>query len=77
MPDQSLIPRPDLLLKPADPADLVSALSYALRYDERGKPNRNAVEIMAAITGEHLAERLEAAGFVVMRRPPTRKHSAG
>ena len=56
-------------LTPADPADLAGALAYALRYQGR-KRVHNADEIMAEIVAKRLAEHLERAGFVVMKRPP-------
>jgi hypothetical protein len=33
----------------ASPQELADALSYALRYDERGKPRRSGGELMAGI----------------------------
>jgi hypothetical protein len=59
-------------LHPATREDIVGALSYALRFDERGKPYRAASEPMVAITAEVLVRYLERAGFVVMRRPPSK-----
>ena len=54
---------------PASPEDLAEALAFALRFSAR-KRVHNADEIMAAIVAKRLAEYLERAGFVVMKRPP-------
>jgi len=42
----------------------------ALRFDERGKPHRQAVDDIARITAQTLVRQPEIAGFVVMKRPP-------
>ncbi len=55
-------------LTPADPSDLAAALAFALRYQGR-KRVHNADEIMAEIVAKRLADHLERAGFVVMKRP--------
>src|SRR5689334_18524265 len=62
-------------LTPATRDELLTALSYALRFDERGKAHRRASEITAQIVAETLVRYLELAGFVVMKRPPKRPHS--
>ena len=62
MPDSA-----DKLIR-ADPADLTSALAYALRYQGR-KHVHNSDEIMAEIVATRLVEHLERSGFVVMKRP--------
>jgi hypothetical protein len=67
-------PRYDLI--PASWDDVVPALAYALRYDERGQAWPGAAQIMASYAAERLAEQLEA-GFVVLRMKPTKAHSAG
>lgn len=65
-------------LVPADPADVASALAYALRFDERGRPRRGSVwEMAAALLAEQLAAQLERANFVVMRKAPQPPHGAG
>ena len=61
MPDDT----PTLL--PADPADLTSALAFALRYQGR-KRTHNADEIMAEIVAKRLVEHLDRAGFAIMKR---------
>lgn len=71
--------------EPNDPAQLVpvsakevaEALAYALRYDERGKPSRNAAgwDFATGIAADHLAAYLTRAGYVVMRRTPGQPHS--
>ena len=56
-------------LTPATPEDLADALAFALRFDGR-KRKHDAAEMMARIVAKRLAEHLERAGFVVMKRPP-------
>jgi len=55
-------------LTPADPTDFTAALAFALRYQGR-KRVHSADEIMAEIVAKRLADYLERAGFVVMKRP--------
>lgn len=60
-------PRPEIGrtdLTAATPEEIAEALSYALRYDERGKPRRGGSELTAGIAAEHLVEHLRRAGFV-------------
>jgi hypothetical protein len=64
----------DADLTRATDAELVTALAYALRFDERGKAHRQAAEVTARIAAETLARHLAQAGFVVMKRQPTRGH---
>lgn len=65
-------------LVPADPAEVASALAYALRFDERGRPRRGSVwEMAAALLAEQLTAQLERANFVVMRKAPRPPHGAG
>ena len=64
----------DDTLTPASRYDLVQALAYGLRFDERGKAHRQAVDSMAQIAAETLARYLEQAGFVVMKRPAMKLH---
>ncbi len=54
---------------PADRSDLADALAFALRYQGR-KRVHNADEIMAEIIAKGPVDRLERAGFVIMKRPP-------
>ena len=56
-------------LKPATSEDLIAALAFALGFQGR-KRVHNADEIMAEIVAKRLAEHLQRAGFVVMKRPP-------
>ncbi len=65
----------DDALTAATHAELVSALAYGLRFDERGKAHRQAVEVTARIAAETLARYLGQAGFVVMKRAPAKPHS--
>jgi hypothetical protein len=60
---------PDEPLQPASREDVLTALAYGLRFDDRGKPYRAGSDPMATITAEVLMRYLERAGFVVMRRP--------
>ena len=61
----------------ADDADLVQALAYALRHDERGRPRKGGWDFAADLAAEHLAEHLRRANFVVLRRRPGPPHRAG
>ena len=71
-------PAPDRTdLTAASPEEIAEALSYALRYDERGKPRRGGGEFAAGIAAERLAEHLHRAGFVVMKARGARPHSTG
>ena len=60
----------------ASPEEVADALSYALRYDERGKPRRGGWDFAAGLAAERLTEHLRRSGFVIMRAPPSRPHSA-
>ena len=73
---------PLLTPNPADlaavsPEEIAEALSYALRYDERGKPRRGGWDFAAGLAAERLTEHLRRSGFVVMRARSGRPHSAG
>ena len=68
---------PDEPLSPATREDLVSTLSYALRFDERGKPVANTRDYIAGLAAARLVQHLEASGFVIMKKPPAKGHSAG
>jgi hypothetical protein len=79
MQDQSAPPEPNdpVQLVPVSDKEVADALAYALRYDERGKPNRTAAgwDFATGIAAEHLVAYLGRAGFVVMRRTPGQPHS--
>ncbi len=64
-------------LTPARPEEVAEALSYALRYDECGRPRPHGGEMIADLAAQHLARHLERAGFVLMKRPPGRPHHVG
>ena len=66
---------PDLTA--ASPEEIAEALSYALRYDARGKPRRGGWDFAAGLAAERLVEHLRMSGFVIMRTRPARPHSAG
>jgi hypothetical protein len=61
-------------LTPATPEDLADALAFALRFEGR-KCVHSAAEIMSEIVARRLVERLERAGFVIMKRPPSPGHA--
>lgn len=64
------------LLVQAYQADVVSALAFGLRFDERGRPRKGcAWELATALLAEQLAAQLERSNFVVCRRPPRPPHS--
>ena len=64
-------------LSPVQRDDLLTAISYALRFDARGKSHNQSRELMANVTAEHLVRQLEMSGFVVMRKPPSAPPRAG
>ncbi|GAV36976.1 hypothetical protein ROTAS13_04666 [Roseomonas sp. TAS13] len=64
-------------LTAATSEEIAEVLSYALRYDERGKPRRGGGEFAAGIAAERLAEHLRRAGYVVMKARTARPHSTG
>jgi hypothetical protein len=66
---------PEEALTPATTADLTQTLAHALQFDGR-KQFKVSHEMMAKITAAHLVECLARAGFVVLKRPPARAHSA-
>ncbi len=61
-------------LTPAEPADVVDALAFALKFDGR-KRVHNADDMMARIAAQRLIEYLALSGFVVMKKPPMPAHS--
>ena len=64
-------------LAAATPEEIAEALSYALRYDERGKPRRGGWDFAAGLAADRLTEHLRRSGFVIMRARSSRSHSAG
>jgi hypothetical protein len=77
MPDEPP-PKPTIAdLAAATPEEIAEALSYALRFDERGKPRRGGWDFAAGLAAERLADHLRRSGFIIMRARPTRPHSAG
>jgi hypothetical protein len=75
---EELVPPPALAdLAAATPEEIAEALSYALRYDERGKPRRGGWDFAAGLAAERLTDHLRRAGFIVMRTRSGRPHSAG
>lgn len=65
----------DKPLSLASRQEVSEALGYALRFGRSGKPHRHASDYMARIAADVLAEHLELAGFVVMKKPPAPLHS--
>ncbi len=56
--------------------EVAEALSYALRYDDRGKPRRGGLDILANLAADRLTEHLRQSGFVIMRTRTGRPHTA-
>jgi|HubBroStandDraft_5_1064220.scaffolds.fasta_scaffold152636_2 hypothetical protein len=63
------------MLRPAEPAEFEQALAHALQFDGR-KAFRRADTMMAAIAAAHVAQCLERAGILVMKKPSAAMHSA-
>ena len=59
-------------LRRATRQEVISSLTYSLRYDPRGKPTRRHNEMMAQYTAEALADMLEGSNLVLMMKPPVR-----
>jgi hypothetical protein len=58
--------------------ELVAALTYALRFDARGKPRRGGgFDFAADLAAEWLAEHLQRSNLVVTHRRPGAPHRAG
>jgi hypothetical protein len=77
MPDDHQ-PDPDPVdLTAATAEEIAAVLSYALRYDECGKPRRSGWDFAAGMAAECLTEHLRRSGYIVMRARLGRPHSAG
>lgn len=50
--------------------ELLHAIRYALCFDRRGKSTRRNADFMAQMAAEAMAEMLEQAGYVIMKKPP-------
>ena len=57
-------------LTPATREDLVSSLSFALRFDGR-KRTHKADDFMARVAAEHLVDHLARSGYVISKRQPS------
>ena len=57
-------------LSPATREEVISSLSFALRFAGR-KRTHQADDIMARIAAEHLVDHLARSGFVIRKRPPS------
>jgi hypothetical protein len=64
-------------LAAATPEEIAEALSYALRFDERGKPRRGGWDFAAGLAAERLTDHLRRSGFIILRSRAGRPHSAG
>ncbi|ONG56008.1 hypothetical protein BKE38_07265 [Pseudoroseomonas deserti] len=65
---------PRVPLRLADPAEIAGQISFALRYDERGRsrpiaPGRPLGEFTADRTAEAVLRMLERGGYVIMKTP--------
>lgn len=60
----------DMDLSPATREEVISTLSFALRFTGR-KRTHHADDFMARVAAEHLADHLARSGFVVSKRPPS------
>ena len=55
-------------LSPATREEVISSLSFALRFDGRKRVHQSD-DFMARIAAEHLADYLVRSGFVISKRP--------
>ena len=65
---------PRVPLRLADPAEIAGQISFALRYDERGRlrplaPGKALGEFTADRTAEAVLRMLERGGYVIMKAP--------
>ena len=61
---------PRIPLRLADPVEIAGSISFALRYDERGRSRPVApVEFVADQTAEAVLRMLERGGYVIMKAP--------
>jgi len=60
----------DEKLSPATREEVISSLSFALRFAGR-KRTHQSNDFMARIAAEHLADHLARSGFVVSKGPPS------
>ena len=60
----------DEVLSPATREELISTLSFALRFAGRKRVHQGD-DFMARIAAEHLANHLARCGFIVIKRPPS------
>jgi hypothetical protein len=56
-------------LAAATPEEIAEVLSYALRFDERGKPRRGGWDLTAALAAERLTDHLRRSGLQTMLAP--------
>jgi hypothetical protein len=75
MPEEPTLPPALADLAAATPEEIAEALSYALRFDERGKPRRGGWDFAAGLAAERLTDHLRRSGFVIMRARPGQRRS--
>ena len=54
-------------LREASPEEVAASLSYAMQFNERGKPRRTGHECTANIAAWHLVAHLRLSGFVITK----------
>lgn len=64
-------------LTPASVDELVSSISYGLKFDERGKPRRSSMEFASTLAAAQIVRQLTMSGYVFYKRPPRKPHTAG
>ena len=70
------MPDDTIPLRPADRAELLHSLSYALRHGRSaGRQERD--DLMAQLAAEQVLGHLERSNYVVIQKPPARAHSVG
>ena len=63
-------------LRPADHAELLHSLSYALRYGQTAS-RQERDDLIAHLAAEQVLQHLERSNDVVMQKPPARAPSIG
>ncbi|MGI4793567.1 MAG: hypothetical protein ACRYG8_05670 [Janthinobacterium lividum] len=57
--------------RPATREELLHSIRYALCFDRRGKSTRRNADFMAQMAAEAMADMLDQAEYVIMKKPPT------
>ncbi len=76
-PPPELIEHDGRPLVPATAEELADTPAYAMRFNESGKARRTGWEYAAQLAAAQLVRQLQASGFVLMRKPPAPRHTAG